>query len=57
LVGRVDALVIDLLRHALLVFRLQQGQQGRDLIGSGVIPDAPSLWSIEIGILSGVGDV
>src|SRR5262245_25813604 len=46
LVSGVDTLVIDLLHHALLMFRRQQGQQSWNLIGARVVPDATSFRSI-----------
>ena len=46
LVGGVDSLVVDLPHHALLIFRCQQRQQRRDLVGARVVPDSPSLRRI-----------
>ena len=46
LVRGVDALVVDLAHHALLIFRRQQRQQGRDLVGARVVPDPPSVRSV-----------
>ena len=43
---RIDAFVIDLQYHALLVFRRQQRQYGRHLVGAPVIPNAAAVRNI-----------
>src|SRR5881397_2342020 len=42
----VDAFVIDLTHHALLILGFQQRQYRRDLVGSPIVPHAPAVRNI-----------